>query len=160
MESKIYDPWTTIFSILGQKYVFFPSTPVYEHSQIQGGHQGRTPLGLNFSFSYSFWGTFSKIIGWCLHLYGWHSLLWEILDMPLITYILFTMFATSFFGMHHCNFLRKLTVEYQSIVLSTNRSISMVTDPVVMVISIRITNKEGVVSLIAPTFDCRKILID
>ena len=36
----------------------------------------------------------------------------------------------------------------------------MVTDPVVMVISISVSNKESVASLIAPTSDCRKILID
>ena len=35
----------------------------------------------------------------------------------------------------------------------------MVTDPVVMVISISVTNKESVTSLIAPTSNCRKVLI-
>ena len=35
----------------------------------------------------------------------------------------------------------------------------MVTDPVVMVISVSVTNKESVAILIAPTSDCRKILV-
>ena len=35
----------------------------------------------------------------------------------------------------------------------------MTTNPVVMVISIRVTHKESVTILIAPPSDCRKILI-
>ena len=51
------------------------------------------------------------------------------------------------------------TSEYERVVSDTNTSISMVTDPVVMVISFSVSNKESVISLIAPASDCRKILV-
>ena len=66
------------------------------------------------------------------------------------------------FDLHLLKFkltLDVLTFEDEGIILDTNTSITMVTDPVVMVISITVTNKERVISLIAPTSDCRKILI-
>ena len=37
-----------------------------------------------FSFSCSFSGKSATIIGWIPHLCGWHPLLWEVLDPPLI----------------------------------------------------------------------------
>ena len=52
-----------------------------------------------------------------------------------------------------------LTFEDERIVFDTNASITMVTDPVVMVISVSVTNKERVISFIAPTSNSRKILI-
>ena len=52
------------------------------------------------------------------------------------------------------------TSEYERVVSDTDSSVSLVTDPVVMVISICVTDKEGVTILITPTSDGRKILID
>ena len=41
-----------------------------------------------FSFSCSFWGKFTKILGSRPHLCGWRPLLWKILDPPLVQIVI------------------------------------------------------------------------
>ena len=54
---------------------------------------------------------------------------------------------------------KSLTTKNQGVIFGTNSSIPMVTNPVVMVISISVTNKESDTSLIAPTPHSGEILI-
>ena len=51
----------------------------------RGAPGTRAPsLGPNFFNFMQFWGKLAKIIGWRPHLCSWCTLLWEILDPPLI----------------------------------------------------------------------------